>query len=61
MTKQEFISELKNNNINMSIVHFGDSHVDGYCIRKNYYRWEVIFQERGVEYNKDKGRFPVLP
>ena len=51
MTKQEFILELKKNDINIDIVHFGDSHADGYCIRKNYFRWEVSFQERGVEYN----------
>ena len=51
MTKEEFIFELKKNNINIGIVHFGDSHMDGYRIRKNYFRWEVSFQERGVEYN----------
>lgn len=51
MTKQDFILELEKNNISNSIVHFDDSRADGYCIRKNYFRWEVFSRERGIEYN----------
>ncbi len=24
---------------------------EGYCVRKNYFRWEVFFRERGKEYD----------
>ena len=46
MTKTEFIELLKKNNINEKLVVFDNITEDGYCVRKNYYRWEV-FLEKG--------------
>ena len=51
MTKNEFIGLLKTYNISENIVVFDDPLKDGYCVRKNYYRWEVLFRERGKEYD----------
>ncbi len=48
MTRQEFVDQLIENGINPDIVLFDfDNNVrDGYCIRKNYFRWEVLERER---------------
>lgn len=51
MTRAEFISNLRNNNINEAIVNFEDIPKDGFIIRKVYYRWEVLYKERGKEYD----------
>ena len=51
MNKTEFLQLLKENNIDESCVVFEDSIRDGYCIRKNHFRWEVFYRERGNEYN----------
>ena len=51
MTKSEFLELLKKHNINASLVVFDDPISEGYCIRKNYLRWEVFFRERGKEYD----------
>ncbi len=51
MTREEFLKLLRNNNINENIVVFDDKLKDGYCVRQNYFRWEVFFRERGVEYD----------
>ena len=51
MIKTEFLELLDKHNINKNIVVFDDNITDGYCIRKNYYRWEVFFRERGKEYD----------
>ena len=51
MTKTEFLELLDKHNINKNIVVFDDNITDGYCVRKNYYRWEVFFRERGKEYD----------
>ncbi len=50
MTKTEFLELLDKHNINKNIVVFDDIS-DGYCVRKNYYRWEIFFRERGEEYD----------
>ncbi len=50
MTKTEFSELLKKQNINENLVVFDDSVKDGYCVRKNHSRWEVLFRERGTEY-----------
>ncbi len=49
MTKTDFLELLNRHNINTTLVVFDDSICDGYCVRKNYYRWEVFFRERGAE------------
>lgn len=52
MTKTEFLELLKENNINENLVVFDvfdDAIKEGYCVRKNYFRWEVFFRERGKE------------
>ena len=49
MTKVEFLELLKQYNINENHVVFDDPVKDGYCIRNNYSRWEVVFRERGIE------------
>lgn len=51
MTKTEFLDLLKKHNINEKLVVFDDDVKDGYCVRKNHYRWEVFFRERGKEYD----------
>lgn len=52
MTRQEFVDQLIENGINPDIVLFDfDNNVrDGYYIRKNYFRWEVLERERGTEF-----------
>ena len=42
MTNIEFLKLLKKHNINKNLVVFDDTVKDGYCVRKNYYRWEVF-------------------
>lgn len=51
MTKAEFLELLKQHNINENLVVFDDTREEGYCVRKNYLRWEVFFRERGKEYD----------
>lgn len=51
MTKAEFLELLKKYNINENLVVFDDAIKEGYCVRKNYFRWEVFFRERGKEYD----------
>ena len=51
MTKTEFLDLLKKYNINEKLVVFDNDIKDGYCVRKNHYRWEVFFRERGKEYD----------
>lgn len=51
MTKTEFLELLEKHKIDVNIVVFDDSIRDGYCVRKNYYRWEVFYRERGKEYD----------
>lgn len=51
MTKDEFLNLLRKHNINESIIVFDDPVKDGYCVRKNHFRWEVLFRERGKEYD----------
>ena len=49
MTKVEFLELLKQYNINENHVVFDDPVKDGYCIKKNHFRWEVFIRERGKE------------
>ena len=51
MTRIEFLELLKKYNIDENLVVFDDTMKEGYCIRKNYFRWEVFFRERGKEYD----------
>ena len=51
MTKAEFLKLLKKYNINENLVVFDDAIKEGYCVRKNHFRWEVFFRERGKEYD----------
>ena len=51
MTKAEFLELLKKYNINENLVVFDHAIKEGYCVRKNYFRWEVFFRERGKEYD----------
>ena len=51
MTRDEFTELMKKYGINENLVVFDDAVKDGYCIRRNYLRWEVFFRERGKEYN----------
>ena len=51
MTKEEFLSALARNNIEVK-VHFGDSAMlDGFCVRKKHFRYETLYRERGKEYD----------
>ena len=49
MTKVEFLELLKEYHIQDHLVVFDDPVKDGYCIRNNYSRWQVVFRERGIE------------
>ena len=51
MTRVEFLENLKKYNINEKLVVFDETMEEGYCIRKNHFRWEVFFRERGKEYD----------
>ena len=51
MTKKDFLEQLAKYGIDGKLVIFDDSINDGYCVRKNHFRWEVFFRERGKEYN----------
>ena len=51
MTRVEFLELLKKYNINENLVVFDDTMKEGYCVRKNYLRWEFFFRERGKEYD----------
>ena len=51
LTKESFLYELIKNNIDTNIVNFENSIRDGFYIRKNHFRWEVFYRERGVDYN----------
>ena len=51
MTKAEFLKHIKKYNINEKLVVFDDAIKEGYCVRKNYFRWEVFFRKRGKEYD----------
>ena len=51
MTRDEFIMVLAEKNIDPIIVCFAENIKDGYCIRKNYFRWETLVRERGQEYD----------
>ena len=50
MTRQEFVDQLIENGINPDIVLFDfDNNVrDGYCIRKNYFRFVAWVSRRRV-------------
>lgn len=51
MTKEEFISALEKNNIDVK-VHFDDcAMLEGFCVRKNHFRYETLYRERGKEYD----------
>lgn len=49
MTRVEFLELLKKYNINENLVVFDEPVKEGYCVKKNYYRWEVFIRERGKE------------
>ena len=51
MTKPEFLELLKENNVDRSLVVFDDPIREGFCIRKNHFRWELFYRERGKEYD----------
>lgn len=51
MTKTDFLELLKRHRIDADLVGFDNSAKDGYGIRKNRFRWEVFFRERGKEYD----------
>ena len=51
MTRVQFLELLKKYNINEKLVVFDDTTKEGYCVRKNHFRWEVFFRERGKEYD----------
>ena len=51
MTRKEFIELLRTNSIDENLVVFDDALKEGYYVRKNYYRWEVFFREKGEEYD----------
>ena len=51
MTRQEFMALLVENDIDCGLVSFDNAVKDGYGIRRNHFRWETLFRERGCEYD----------
>ena len=51
MTREEFRAKLAAFGADPNAVVFDDPVSDGYVLRKNYFRWEVGFRERGTETN----------
>lgn len=51
MTRDEFVTQLIINRIDPNLVCFDDDVQEGYCIRKNHFRWETLVKERGKEYD----------
>ena len=51
MTREEFRAKLAACGADPNAVVFDDPVSDGYILRKNYFRWEVGFRERGTEIN----------
>lgn len=50
MTKDEFFHALTVYGFDTENVLIDDPTMDGYGIRKVYWRWEIFYRERGVEY-----------
>lgn len=51
MDKSEFLELLRRMGIDQSIVALDGFLRDGYCVRRNGHRWEVLTRERGVEFD----------
>ncbi len=51
MTKSSFVKLLREHGIDEKTVVFDDPVRDGYCVKKNYYKWEVSYRERGIDYD----------
>ena len=49
MDRKEFSELLRRLEIDEHIIVLDDSDRDGYCVRKNGLRWEVLIRERGSE------------
>ena len=49
MEKEVFLELLRRNGIDEQTVILDDSNRDGYCVRRNGLRWEVLVRERGTE------------
>ena len=49
MDRNEFLDLIQPLGVKESIVVLGDAHRDGYCVRRNGLRWEVLVRERGAE------------
>ena len=49
MEKEVFLELLRRNGIDEQTVILDDSNRDGYCVRRNGLRWEVLVRERGPE------------
>lgn len=50
MNRDEFFTLLDQHNIDRSIVTFDSFVAEGYCLRKNHFRWETLYRERDMEY-----------
>lgn len=51
MNRDEFLTLLDQHGIDRKIVTFDSFVAEGYCLRKNYFRWETLFRERDTEYD----------
>ena len=50
MNREKFCALLKKNGIDSNMVSFQDDTKEGFCVRKNDFRWETLVRERGKEY-----------
>jgi hypothetical protein len=51
MNRDEFLTLLDQNGIDRNMVTFDNFVAEGYCLRKNHFRWETLFRERDTEYD----------
>ena len=49
MERKSFLELLRRLEIDEHMIVLDDGVRDGYCVRKNGLRWEVLIRERGVE------------
>ena len=51
MNRDEFLTLLDQHGIDRNMVTFDNFVAEGYCLRKNHFRWETLFRERDTEYD----------
>ena len=50
MNRDEFLHLLDQHKIDRNMVTFDSFVAEGYCLRKNHFRWETLYRERDTDY-----------